>query len=82
MFAQTTFRVRLLEVLPQVLRRLLPAGLADELALLGSVAIRRDAVGALAVDPEVVALGEGSHRERAQGHRKRDRQREGAESAW
>ena len=81
MFAQTTFRVRLLEVLPQVLRRRLPAGLADELALLGKVAIRRYVVGALADDPVVLALGEGSHGERARGHRKRDRQREGAESA-
>ena len=81
MFAQTTFSVRLLDVLLQLLRRRLPARLADELALLGSVAMRRDAVGAHAVDPEVVAVGEGRHRERAQGHRKRDRQREGAESA-
>ena len=65
MFAQTTFSVRLLDVLLQLLRRRLPARLADELALLGIVAMRRDAVGAHAVGPEVGAVGEGSHRGRA-----------------
>ena len=75
-FAQTTWAVRLFEVLLPLPRRVLPAGLADELALLGLVALFREAVGALAFDPVVDAVGEGSHRERARGRRKRDRQRD------
>ena len=71
-----TLTVRLFEVLPQLPRRVLPAALADELVFLGCVARVREAVGALAFDPVVDAVGEGSRRERARGRRKRDRQRD------